>query len=258
MMFDFDTSRPALLLLVATVAGPGPLRADEPKGEWWAFQTKGYIVPVSQVSVSPRVAGEVVELLAEEGKLVKRGDALARLDAAEQKAALKIAQAEQKLAVAELVKAKGSGTAADVAIAEARVAVARARADLAAYRVECTVVRAPVSGTVVAKRAEVGSRVDPRGHLLSATICELVDLRRLDVELSVQERDVPLVFVGQACTIKPEAFPDASYKGRVVRFLPMADRAKGALGVRVRIEVPAGDTRLRPELGAIVRLAKKK
>jgi HlyD family secretion protein len=114
-----------------------------------------------------------------------------------------------------------------------------------------------VSGTVLAKRAEVGTRIDPKAYQVSASLCDLANLRILDVEIWVPERDLAKVFQGQSCVIRMEAVPNATYKGHVVRLLPIADRAKGAVGVRVRLDVPEGDNRVRPELAAIVRFVAK-
>jgi RND family efflux transporter MFP subunit len=216
------------------------------------MEIRGYIVPASQVTVSPKVAGQVVELRIEEGKSVKQGDVLARLDPAEQQGTLELARAKLKLAEAGLAKAKEGTSTTDLAVAQAKVQVAQAQVALAQYRLECTVIRAPVSGTVLTKRAEVGTRIDPRGYQVPASLCDLADLRILDVEIWAPERDLAKFFKGQSCVIRVDAVPDAPYKGQVVRLLPMADRAKGAVCIRLRVDVPEGDHRLRPELGATV------
>jgi RND family efflux transporter MFP subunit len=221
------------------------------------LEIKGYIVPASQVTVSPKVAGQVVELRIEEGKQVKEGDVLARLDSAEHEAALQLARAELNLAEAGLAKAKEGASTADLAIFQAKVKVAQAQVAIAQYRLDETVIRAPVSGTVLVKRAEVGTRIDPKAFQLCASLCDLADLQTLDVEIWAPERDLVKFYPKQPCVIRTDAFPEAVYKGHVVRLLPLADRAKGAVGVRVRVDVPAGDDRLRPELGAVVQFQGK-
>jgi RND family efflux transporter MFP subunit len=246
-----------LILLMATLFGPAQLGADEARIGKVVVEIKGYIVPASQVTVSPKVAGQVVDMRIEEGKQVKEGDVLARLDPAEHEAALQLARAELNLAEAGLAKAKEGASTADLTIAQAKVKVAQAQVVLAQYRLEGTVIRAPVSGTVLVKRAEVGTRIDPKASQVSASLCDLANLRTLDVEIWAPERDLAKVFPGQSCVIRMEAVPDATYKGHVVRLLPVADRAKGAVGIRVRVDVPAGDNRLRPELAAIVQFVAK-
>jgi RND family efflux transporter MFP subunit len=229
-----------------------PSRADKPKEGKVVFQTAGYVVPIKLVTVSPQIAGQVIELKIEEGKLVKKGDVLARLNARGYRENLEIARAEFDLATARLERVKGRGDAKDLAVARAEVAVARARLAKAQGQVEATVIRAPLTGTILAKKTEEGNTVDPRGFQVSASICEMADLRQLEVNLDVQERDISKITRGQACLIQLDAFPKTTYKGQVSRLMPVADRAKGAIPVRVKIDVPAQDTQLRPEMRALV------
>src|SRR4051812_34959189 len=107
---------PWLAVIVAVVA-PTALQAGEPKAERVVLESRGYLVPVAHVTVSPKVAGQVVELLIDEGRLVKAGEVLARLDPEEYKAAALLARARLRLAEAELAKAKEGAGKADLAIA---------------------------------------------------------------------------------------------------------------------------------------------
>jgi multidrug resistance efflux pump len=191
-------------------------------------------------------------LLIEEGKRVKAGEVLAKLDPGAYEASLRLARAKLKLAVAGLAKANEGRSQAERAIAQAKLEVAEAQVALAEQRLEGTVVRAPINGTVVAKRAEVGALIDPKGFQIAASLCDRVDLRTMEVEVWVAERDLARVAKGQACQVRLEAFPQTTYRGRVSRLLPLADRAKGAVGIRVRLAVPEMDESLRPELGAVV------
>jgi hypothetical protein len=82
----------------------------------------------------------------------------------------------------------------------------------------------------------------------------MADLSDLEVDLSIQERDVSRVFKGQRCVVRSEAYPDRIYHGYVSRLMPIADRAKGAIPVRVKVKVPADEegVYLKPEMGAVV------
>jgi RND family efflux transporter MFP subunit len=234
------------------------LGADKPAPDKIALKINGWIVPVRQVSVGSKVAGEIVDLPIEEGQKVKKGDVLARLDPAEFEAELRLARARVNLAVAHVAKAKEGGSKADLAIAEAKVEVARVEYGIAEHRLDGCTVRAPVSGTVLVKRVEVGTRVDPRGSTMSfSSVCDLADLQALEVELFVPDQDAPLCEKGQKCLIRLPGYPKMSYKGRVTRFLPVADRAKGCVNVRVRIEVPEPDDRLRPDQVVTVQVLRK-
>jgi multidrug resistance efflux pump len=142
--------------------------------------------------------------------------------------------------------------AAQAALDEAKIEVAKAK-----FRLDAMVIRSPITGTILTKKAEQGTVVQPLGFNVPAAICEMADLTQLEVDLSIQERDIRYVFLNQPCTIRPEAFPETTYQGRVSRVLHIADRAKGAIPVRVRIDVPKGERKLWPEMAAIVRFLSK-
>lgn len=247
-----------LVLVLTAIQAPLCLGADEPNLGEIVLETKGYVLPASQVTVSPKVSGQVVELMIEDGKRVKAGEVLARLDSVEYEAALRLARAELKLAEAGLAKAKEGGGKADLAIAQAKVELAQAQVALAQYRLDSTVVRAPINGTVLAKRAEVGTLINPNATQGTTSLCDLADLRTVEVEVWFPERDLPKIARGQKCQIRLEAFPQTTYRGNVARLLPIADRAKGAVGVRVRVEIPNKDDSFRPEMAAIVTIGAKK
>jgi RND family efflux transporter MFP subunit len=240
-----------LALLLFTPLG-FPARADEPEAGKVVLEVRGYVVPVRQVTVSPAVAGQVVEMNVEEGQVVAQGAVLARLDDREYRANLEVARARLALAVARQDKARAAADEKDLAVAAAEVALARAEVDRVQLRLEATVVRAPVAGTVLLKKAEVGCLVNPAAFNVAASICEMADLRNLEVDVAVPEGDAGAISKGQPCLIRLEAFPKTVYKGRVSRLLPIAHRAKGALQVRVKIDVPDKDTQLRPDMGATV------
>lgn len=149
-------------------------------------------------------------------------------------------------------------------IGAARAEVKQAEADLAKaqWRLENCKVVAPVAGTILSKKAEEGNMVNPSAFSngLSASLCELADLSDLEVDLSIQERDVSKVFKGQRCKVRAEAFSERVYVGVVSRLMPVADRAKGAIPVRVKLNVPKEEegVYLKPDMGAIVSFQKAK
>lgn len=138
--------------------------------------------------------------------------------------------------------------------AEAEVRQMEAELRRSKWRLDNTIITSPISGTILKKNAEQGNIVNPVAFNGSFSLCEMADLGALEVELTIQERDIAKVFKGQRCRVRAEAYPERSYDGIVSRLMPIADRAKGALPVRVRLTVPAEEEGqyLRPEMGAIV------
>jgi multidrug efflux pump subunit AcrA (membrane-fusion protein) len=110
-------------------------------------------------------------------------------------------------------------------------------------------VRAPVDGTILKKNVEEGNMVNN-----GISLCDLANLNELEVELAIPERDIGKIKPGQRCKIHTEAFPDRFYEGIVSRVLPVADRGRSAIPIRVKIAVPGEEegNYLRPEMTAFV------
>jgi multidrug resistance efflux pump len=150
--------------------------------------------------------------------------------------------------IVDRLKAKQAAALADVA-------AARARLDKAKWRLDNCTIRAPIDGTILTKKAELGNLVNPLAFgATSGSVCEMADLADLEVELDITERDIAKVKKGMPCRVRAEAFPDRVYDGIVDRLMPTANRAKGAVPVRVKISVPKGEegVYLKPEMGAVV------
>jgi hypothetical protein len=112
----------------------------------------------------------------------------------------------------------------------------------------------------------LGNIVNPSAFSsgISASLCEMADLRQLEIDMSIQERDIASIKENQLCRVMPEAYEKdkdflakhpQGYEGFVSRLMPTADRAKGAIPVRVRIkDIPKDESGkyLRPDMGALV------
>jgi multidrug resistance efflux pump len=158
------------------------------------------------------------------------------------------------------------------AIDAEKAKVRQAEADLAKAleHLDCCYICPPAKGTILTKKAEFGNLVNPVAFNISSSLCEMADLGDLEVDLNVQERDVPQVYVGQECMVLPEAYQKdetflakhkGGYKGKVSRLMPIADRAKGAIPVRVKLnpgEIPPEEegVYLKPDMGVIVSFKK--
>ncbi len=153
----------------------------------------------------------------------------------------------------------------DSQIAAAKADYEQCQADVAKakWQLDNCVVVAPVTGTILAKRAEIGNLANPNAFAnngLPAGICDLADLSDQEVDLSISELDIAKVFKGQYCKVRAEAYPNRPYDGFVSRVMPTADRAKASVSVRVKIAIPVEEAGqyLRPDMGARVTFYNKK
>jgi HlyD family secretion protein len=137
----------------------------------------------------------------------------------------------------------------------ARAAAQQAQADLhySEALLQNTVIRAPFTGVVVKKMAEVGESVAPipPGVNLSTSsgaIVALADLETLEVEVDVAEANVAKLVDDQPAEVQVEAFPDKRYKARLRQVIPTADRTKAT--VMVKVTILDKDPDLKPEMSA--------
>ena len=197
-------------------------------------------------------------------------------DAAIQRAEADLAEARRQLGVSERLIAdklvpvdqldanKSRVKMAEAALAQARAerermiaSSAQATADLtyANAQLQNTVIRAPFSGTVVRKMAEVGESVAPippgvNISTASGAIVALADLATLEMEADVNEANVAKLLEGQPAEITVEAFPDRKYKAVLRQVIPTADRTKAT--VLTKVTLIDKDKDLKPEMSAKV------
>lgn len=133
--------------------------------------------------------------------------------------------------------------------------VKQAEGELAFTRtqLDATVIRAPVTGTILERNVEVGefittSFVGERGA--KGFVVSLADLNDLQVELDISQDDFAKLTMGQSAVVATDAFPDRKYQSTIVEMSPEADRQKATVQVKVQILEP--DSFLRPEMNANV------
>ncbi|HEY2016452.1 MAG TPA: efflux RND transporter periplasmic adaptor subunit [Bryobacteraceae bacterium] len=116
-----------------------------------------------------------------------------------------------------------------------------------------TVIRAPVTGTILERAVEKGefvttSFVGDRGA--KGYVVSLADLNDLEVELDISQNDFAKLHSGQHGIITTDAFPDRKYEGFIKEISPEANRQKATVQIKVKVAKP--DEYLRPEMNASV------
>jgi RND family efflux transporter MFP subunit len=232
----------------------------------------GYVVARRQATVSSKVTGKVTEVLIEEGKRVKEGDVLARIDDTNVRAQLELARANlgevkvqladaerqlkraRELADQKLVSQSALDTAeANVDALRARLQVTQRGVDVQQRQLDDTVVRAPFSGVITVKNAQPGEMISPLSAGGAGTrtgIGTLVDMDSLEIEVDVNENFINRVQPAQPVMATLNAYPDWRIPCEVVAVIPAADRSKAT--VKVRIGFKERDPRILPDMGARV------
>ena len=247
----------------------------------------GYVVARTKASVSAKAAGRLAFLGVSEGSRVTRGEVIARLDNADYQAAVTQAQANIATAEASIVESRADRdqllrdagrlkdirtrspnliSEQDLEVATSRLAQSEARLNAAAARKrsadaalrmaeannENTIIRAPFTGTVLRKDAEVGEVVAPSvgGGLTRGAVVTMADLSTLEVEVDVNEAYIGRIASGRQARITLDAYPDTAFKGLVRQVVPTADRQRAT--VQVKVTISDHDARILPEMGAKV------
>lgn len=164
---------------------------------------------------------------------------------------LKRVEAKQK--AYDLVKAGPRKEKIDAAVAEYEAS--KARLAQVEWKLDNCTIRSPVTGIILTKKAEIGSLLNPVVGGVSTSLCEIADLRKLEVDLEVQERDISKLKLNMACKVRPDAYPERTYEAYVERVMPIANRAKGVVPVRIKVVVPSTEVQgsyLKPEMGVSV------
>jgi RND family efflux transporter MFP subunit len=202
----------------------------------------GAVEPVQWAKVASLIRQRIVEICDCEGKPVKRGDVLARLDDKEISAQLHELRAREDFAKREVSRTtelvgRGATTTQTHERALTELRQVQGLLLVALERVDQYTITAPIDGIILRKDGEVGDLVEAGQILFRVGV-----LKPLEVEAEVNEEDIPRVAVGQTVLFRTDAFPDRRLEGKVREITPLGDPV--AKTYRIRVDLP-DDTPLR-------------
>ena len=146
--------------------------------------------------------------------------------------------------------------AEEIARAKGALLQAEGQAGYAKSLLDATVIRAPVTGTILERKVE-------KGELLTAqfastaeggpqgSVVALADLNDLQVELDIAQNDFSRLKSKQKGVVTVDAFPNLKWEGEIAEISPEANRQKATVQVKVHIQNP--DEHLRPDMNATVK-----
>lgn len=103
------------------------------------------------------------------------------------------------------------------------------------------VIHSPTSGVVTKKDVVMGHRLD-EGDMPY----EITDLSKVWVLADAYESDISRLKLGMTATLSLQAFPNRTFRGRVIFIAPLLDAKTRTVQVRLEFPNPAGE--LRPEM----------
>jgi membrane fusion protein, multidrug efflux system len=198
----------------------------------------GTIAANESVELKSETDGTVEEILFNEGQEVKQGDLLVRLDESKFSAAAAEAEANFKLSQANFDRAKQLYRDHLIAQQEFDQAAAQFQAnqaglDLKKRQLKDARIYAPFEGTMSSREISPGQVISK-----NTMLTWLVDLDPVKVEVTVPERYVGKLAVGQIIDVTVAAYPDRTFTGEVFFVAPFLDPVMRTALVKARIANP--------------------
>lgn len=245
----------------------------------------GTLQPTKSVDVGSELSGTLEAVLVNENDLVKQGQVLARLDtsklldqvaksrAAVAAAEASVAQVQATLAEAranwarlkhvaelsggktpaqvELDAAQAAALRAVANLASAEAAVIQARASLKSDETNITkaVIRSPVDGVVLTRKVEPGQTL---AAAMTAPVLFVLaeNLKRMELQIKVDEADVGTVQLGQPASFTVSAWPGRRFPAVISRVGLGSTTTDNVVTYKTILQVRNDDLALRPGMTA--------
>ena len=158
----------------------------------------------------------------------------------------RITQARDALSLAIANKKQIDLKEKDLESSNAQLKRSTSAFQLAQESYDDTVIRAPLSGTILERRVEEGQVIvssfggGGRGGSVSSegqVLVTMADLKKVYVATEVDETDIGKVKVGQPVAITIEAYPDQPLQGEVLRIAPQGQVIQNVTTFKVIIEI---------------------
>lgn len=227
----------------------------------------GTIEAWQKINLTPDAGGKIARILVNEGDRVAKGQLLAELDT--RAITLQLEQAKAGLAVAKasfnnaqtnldrmerLIKEKAVSDQQYEQVklaydsAKAQQEQAQAALNLAQHNLDVSLLRAPFSGVIASKNAEVGDVINPMMGAFSpgsaGGVVTLVDFSRIKIKVDVSGADIGLIQKGQTALLRVPTIAGQEFQGAVQVVNLAADPQTKKFGIEVAIDNP--DQVLRP------------
>ncbi|MBA7564610.1 Multidrug resistance protein MdtA [subsurface metagenome] len=204
------------------------------------------------IDVLAKTAGEVVEVLVEEGVTVAQGAVLARLD--QQEILLEVREAEAHVenysAIFERTRELMNSdlvTKEEYERQRYQLELNRIKLEQARVKLQNTELRSSIPGIIT-------NRLIDAGHWLGVNqkAFSIGDFDPLYAVINIPERQIGAVREGQRVAVALESMAGKDFSGRVKRISPVVDAASGT--IRITVELDQSDHALKPGMFATLSL----
>ncbi|MCS5598294.1 MAG: efflux RND transporter periplasmic adaptor subunit, partial [Rhodospirillales bacterium] len=194
-------------------------------------------------------------------KLLERGVvAVSQVD--KSKAAWASSVAQEKASKAQVLAQQSAVAARDAQVSMARAEVKQARAsveqkkatlNIAKVELKNTYIKSPVDGVVIGKDIDIGQTV--AASFQAPTLFTIArDLRKMQVETSIDEADIGQITSGQIASFTVDSFPSRTFIGTVNQVRKKSQEIQNVITYTVVIDTNNNDLRLLPGMTANVEI----
>jgi RND family efflux transporter MFP subunit len=185
----------------------------------------GIVEPVKWAKVVTITRKRIVDVCYCEGKEVKAGDVLVRLDDSQEQALLAELEARRKRLQSDVERisglvARNIAPQTQLEQTQTQLREFEARIELARERIDELVLRAPMDGVVLRRDGEIG---EIAGTGTNDVLFWVGQPRPLRIVADVNEEDIPRVKVGQAVLLRSEGFRGKTLDATVAEITPKGD-----------------------------------
>jgi membrane fusion protein, multidrug efflux system len=210
------------------------------KEEDWAprLTAVGSVSAVEGAVVSAELAGIVSEINFENGAEAKKGEVLMKLDASQEEALLRSAEAEAQLAGTDLERSRDLAMKKVVSSAELDSAQSKFRrlnavVDQMRSSIAKKTLIAPFDGQLGIRQVNVGQMINPGQQVVALTALDpvYVDFALPEQYLSKLAKDLEV-------TVRADAFPDRQFKGKLTAINSMVDPVTRNVSLQATLKNP--------------------
>ena len=208
----------------------------------------GSVSAVQGAIVATELGGVVSEIKFENGGVAKKGDVIVKLDASQEEALLRSAEAEAELARTDLERAQGLASQKVVSKAELDAAESKFRrltaiADQMRSNIRKKTLVAPFDGQLGIRQVNVGQMINAGQQIVPLTALDSVY-----VDFALPQQHLAQLTQGLEVRVWSDAAPGREFKGKLTAINSMVDPVTRNVSVQATLENP--DHALRPGMFA--------
>lgn len=142
----------------------------------------------------------------------------------------------------------------DIEISRARIAEIQASLESIKNQLEASLVKSPISGTVIDMNVKVGDIIQTGSATTTNITATIDDMSTMKVVVPINEIDVPRVKEGMKARVVLDALPDKPFDGKVDSISYLGKITENVVTYDATILIPNPDRIIRPEMTADVEI----